>query len=58
LAEEMAAAGVEGSIVTILCDDGNRYASTYFDDAWLDQCGIDWKPEARDLADRLGWNGG
>jgi cysteine synthase A len=58
LAEEMAAAGVEGSIVTILCDDGNRYASTYFDEAWLDQCRIDWKPEARDLADRLGWNGG
>ncbi|MBW8840995.1 MAG: pyridoxal-phosphate dependent enzyme [Sphingomonadales bacterium] len=56
LAEEMAAAGVEGSIVTILCDDGNRYASTYFDDAWLDQCAIDWRPAAADLAGRLGWS--
>ncbi len=55
LAEEMTAAGTQGSIVTILCDDGNRYASTYFDDAWLDRCGIDWKPAAAELAERLGW---
>lgn len=55
LAEEMTAAGTEGSIVSILCDDGNRYASTYFDDAWLERCGIDWKPATAELADRLGW---
>jgi cysteine synthase len=27
--------GETGSIVTLLCDDGNRYAQTYFDEGWL-----------------------
>jgi cysteine synthase len=27
--------GVSGSVVTILCDAGERYRSTIFDDAWL-----------------------
>jgi cysteine synthase A len=35
LAQEMAAAGETGSIVSILCDSGERYASTLYDDAWL-----------------------
>ena len=29
-----------GSIVTLLCDDGQRYAPTYFDDAWLAAQGL------------------
>jgi cysteine synthase A len=33
--QEMAAAGERGAIVTILCDSGERYRSTLFDDAWL-----------------------
>lgn len=37
LATEMAQSGEAGSIVTILCDDGERYRSTYFDDAWARQ---------------------
>ncbi|MGP7797126.1 PLP-dependent cysteine synthase family protein, partial [Sphingomonas sp. CLY1604] len=41
LAEEMAAAGTQGSIVTLLCDGGERYGCTYYDDAWLARCGID-----------------
>ena len=44
LAGEMAAAGEPGSIVSILCDDGSRYASTYFNDGWLAACGIDVAP--------------
>ncbi|WP_186292023.1 PLP-dependent cysteine synthase family protein [Ancylobacter moscoviensis] len=40
LAEEMAAAGEQGSIVSILCDSGDRYASTLYDDAWLAGRGI------------------
>ncbi|MFN3457469.1 MAG: PLP-dependent cysteine synthase family protein [Novosphingobium sp.] len=44
LAEEMAAGGQAGSIVTILCDSGLRYAQTYYDDAWLAAQGLDWKP--------------
>jgi cysteine synthase A len=27
--------------VTLLCDDGRRYAHTYYDDAWVAQRG--WK---------------
>ena len=40
LAAEMAAAGAKGSIVSILCDGGERYASTCYDDAWLHAQGL------------------
>lgn len=35
LLAEMVAAGVSGSVVTLICDSGDRYADTYYDDAWL-----------------------
>ena len=35
LLAEMVAAGVSGSVVTLICDSGDRYADTYFNDAWL-----------------------
>ena len=35
LVREMAAAGHAGSVVSLLCDSGERYRSTYFNDAWL-----------------------
>jgi cysteine synthase len=34
-ARQMLEAGQSGSIVTLLCDDGERYRHSYFDDAWL-----------------------
>ncbi|ATR84436.1 PLP-dependent cysteine synthase family protein [Pseudomonas defluvii] len=34
-AQHMKAAGEAGSIVAILCDSGERYATTYYDQAWL-----------------------
>jgi cysteine synthase A len=34
-AQSLKARGVAGSIVTLLCDDGQRYSHSYFDDAWL-----------------------
>ena len=40
LACEMAAAGDKGAIVSILCDGGERYASTYYDEAWLAAQGL------------------
>ncbi len=40
LAREMAAAGESGSIVTLLCDGGARYADTYYDEGWLAARGI------------------
>ena len=48
LAEEMHAAGHSGSIVTLICDGGDRYSTTYYDDAWLASHNLDWRPaEAR-----------
>jgi cysteine synthase A len=34
-AQQMVAAGESGSIVAILCDGGERYATTYYDQDWL-----------------------
>ena len=44
LIEEMASAGQSGSIVSLLCDDGARYASTYYSEEWLAEWGGDWRP--------------
>lgn len=46
IADEMVAAGRKGSIVTLLCDGGDRYACTYYDDAWLADRAIRWKTTA------------
>src|SRR3546814_20589467 len=35
LAREMHEAGRQGSIVTVLCDSGERYTQTYYNDDWL-----------------------
>lgn len=42
LAREMIAIGEQGSIVSLICDGGDRYADTLFDDAWLRQTFADW----------------
>ncbi len=44
LLAEMRAADRRGSVVALLCDGGERYAHTYFDDAWLAEHGIDIAP--------------
>jgi cysteine synthase A len=41
LIREMAAAGEAGAVVSLLCDSGERYRSTYFNDAWLAERGLD-----------------
>ncbi|WP_063051623.1 PLP-dependent cysteine synthase family protein [Nocardia arthritidis] len=41
LIAEMLAEGRGGSVVTLLCDGGDRYAGTYFDDAWVASHGLD-----------------
>jgi cysteine synthase len=33
-----------GSVVTLLCDGGERYTATYYDDGWLARHGIDIAP--------------
>lgn len=52
LVSEMVAQGKSGSITTILCDSGRRYADTLGSDAWLDAQGIAWQPHAEEI-DRL-----
>ncbi|AXK87585.1 PLP-dependent cysteine synthase family protein [Nocardia farcinica] len=40
LIAEMLAEGRSGSVVTLLCDGGDRYAGTYYDDAWVAAQGL------------------
>ncbi|GAA0816358.1 PLP-dependent cysteine synthase family protein [Spirilliplanes yamanashiensis] len=44
LIAEMRAAGEQGSVVTLLCDGGERYADTYYSDDWLAAHGLDIAP--------------
>ncbi|QRP45492.1 PLP-dependent cysteine synthase family protein [Amycolatopsis sp. FDAARGOS 1241] len=44
LISRMVAEGQAGSVVTLLCDGGDRYAHTYYDDEWLAEQGIDIAP--------------
>ena len=41
IACEMRAAGVAGSIVTLMCDPRERYVRTYADDGWLASQGME-----------------
>lgn len=41
LAREMREEGRSGSIVTLLCDAGERYLNTYYNYAWLEESGFD-----------------
>ena len=41
--------GRAGSVVTLLCDGGERYVHTYYDDGWLAERGIDVTPYAAAL---------
>jgi cysteine synthase len=44
LIAQMRAAGEAGSVVTLLCDPGERYAQTYYDDTWLADQDLDIAP--------------
>lgn len=35
LLAEMVSSGARGSVVTLICDSGERYVDTYFDESWL-----------------------
>ena len=41
---EMVADGRQGSVVTLLCDPGDRYLDKYYSDAWLAEQGLDIAP--------------
>ncbi|WP_345185889.1 PLP-dependent cysteine synthase family protein [Microbacterium panaciterrae] len=40
-----------GSVVSLICDSGDRYESTYYNDAWLFEQGIDISPFVDALSD-------
>jgi cysteine synthase len=42
---ELRAANRAGSVVTLLCDGGDRYTNTYYDDGWLAAQGLDLAPD-------------
>ncbi|MEU4802245.1 PLP-dependent cysteine synthase family protein [Actinosynnema sp. NPDC023587] len=50
LIAEMRASRVRGSVVTLLCDGGERYANTYYDDEWVADQGMDLSPHLATLA--------
>ncbi|OZM74771.1 cysteine synthase [Amycolatopsis antarctica] len=45
--------GQRGSVVTLLCDGGDRYANTYYDDGWLTEQGLDIAPYRAAMEDFL-----
>jgi cysteine synthase A len=44
LVAEMLARGERGSIVTLICDIGDRYAGTYYSDEWVAGQGLELAP--------------
>jgi cysteine synthase A len=52
LANEMNAAGETGAVVTLLCDQGERYEDTCYDDSWVAGQGLDVESWRTWLADR------
>ena len=44
LIAQMRAEGTHGSVVTLICDDANRYPNTYDDEDWVAAQGLDPDP--------------
>jgi cysteine synthase A len=44
LVAEMLSRGEKGSVVTLICDGGDRYAGTYYNDEWVRAEGLDLDP--------------
>jgi cysteine synthase A len=44
LIAEMLSHGERGSVVTLICDGGDRYAGTYYSDAWVLDQGVELAP--------------
>jgi cysteine synthase A len=59
LAAEMKVAGQQGSIVTLICDSGQRYERSYYNDAWLEENGFHigpWAEKIRAFMMGDGWD--
>ncbi len=53
VSEQMRAAGSSGSVVTLICDGGERYAHSYYDPAWYEREGLRTSEADRELAAAL-----
>ncbi|GAB3680325.1 PLP-dependent cysteine synthase family protein [Actinocorallia lasiicapitis] len=53
LIAEMRERGERGSVVTLICDGGERYTHTYYDDSWLADKEIDIAPHLAALRAQL-----
>lgn len=53
LISRMLARGERGSVVTLLCDGGERYAHTYYDEDWIAEQGFDLREHLAALDDFL-----
>ncbi|ADD40529.1 PLP-dependent cysteine synthase family protein [Stackebrandtia nassauensis] len=51
LIAEMRQRGETGSVVTLLCDSGDRYVHSYFDDAWVAGQGLDLRPHTETVTE-------
>ena len=49
IASEIGDAGLSCSIVTLICDSGERYLDTYYNPQWLERCGLDPAPYREQL---------
>jgi cysteine synthase A len=49
----MIAAGEEGSLVSLICDSGDRYTATYYNDTWLESNNIEIESYCSMLRDFL-----
>ena len=56
LACERHSAGQAGTIATVICDRGDRYADTYYNPAWVEAKGLQWHSLAQPLA--AAWQSG
>lgn len=54
LLDEMKRRGVSGSVVSMICDPGERYLGSYYNDAWLREMGIDIRPYLAELQEAAG----
>jgi cysteine synthase A len=46
---EMRATGEQGSVVTLICDPGDRYLDKYYSDEWVAEQGLDLEPHLATL---------
>jgi cysteine synthase len=49
LVAEMLSRGECGSVVTLICDGGDRYAGTYYNDTWVSDQGLELAPHTEAL---------